>query len=144
MFRYRASASTSTGGFRRRAIGCAGPVGPIPRGWDVVSEHHGEWQAQGDDIPGRGHRVSWGQADVPTKAQGLAWLGAIATHCTESVRKRRERACRDAKRFVDRAPVEGYPSMMKSFYCGGDRYPNARIDLEIYGLAFRDPGADHG
>ncbi|MBX3270374.1 MAG: hypothetical protein KF729_08950 [Sandaracinaceae bacterium] len=109
-----------------------------------MSEHHGQWQAQGDDVSGRGHRVTWGQDVVPTKADGLEWLEQLAANCSKGEGKRRERACRDAKRFVCRAAPEGHPSMMKSFYCRDDAYPNARIDVEIYGFAFRDPGADDG
>lgn len=70
-------------------------------------------------------------------------LADVAAKCTSGERKRRQnRACRDAQRFVSRAPRGGYPSMSKHFYAGDDSYRNARIDLEIYGLAFKDDDPD--
>ncbi|HFE45574.1 MAG TPA: hypothetical protein ENJ18_08770 [Nannocystis exedens] len=104
-----------------------------------MNNHHGQWQAQGDDIDARGHCVEWGEIKVPTKEQGRDWLGEVAGKCTRSQRRRREgRACRDARRFIDRAPAEGYPTTSKHFYARDDAYANARIDLEIYGMAFRN------
>lgn len=111
------------------------------RNWIGMSAHYGQWQAQGDDIddPPKGHCREWGQDDVPTKGQGLAWLAETSAMCTKSQRKRREGdACADAVRFVRRAPAGGYPSMSRHFYANDDAYPDARIDVEIYGLAFRD------
>lgn len=35
--------------------------------------------------------------------------------------------------------MEGYPSTMKPFYAHDDSYPDARVDLEIYGMAFKGP-----
>jgi hypothetical protein len=103
-----------------------------------VSKNHGQWQAQGADIGGKGHCVPWGQESVPTKADGVSWLWDVAKMCTQSERERREgRACRAARRFVSRAPLTGYPSTMRSFYSLDDAYPDARIDVEIYGQAFR-------
>ncbi len=106
-----------------------------------MSNHSGQWQAQGDDIddPPRGHCVEWGEAEVPTKEQGRGWLGEVADKCTKTQRRRRSgRACRDAKKFIARAPAEGYPTTSKHFYARDDAYVNARIDLEIYGMAFRN------
>lgn len=102
-----------------------------------MSRHHGEWQAQGRDIGGRGHRVAWGQERVPTKTEGTTWLQAVLSQCTASERDRRERrALRDAERFLRRCPPEGYPTTSEHFYARCDSHPDARIDLEIYGLAF--------
>ena len=112
---------------------------------DWMSKHAGQWQAQGDDIknPPKGHRREWGQDDVPTKRQGSSWLEEVLEMCTGGQRQRRlGQAYREAARFVRRAPAAGYPSMSKHFYCRDDAYPNARIDLEIYGMAFRSDGAD--
>lgn len=104
-----------------------------------MSKNSGEWQAQGDDIPGRGHRVDWGQDEVPTKTQGLRWLHEVGEECTGSQRSRRETtACRDARRFVARVPPEGYPTTSRQFYARDGHYKNARIDLEIRGMAFKD------
>jgi hypothetical protein len=106
-----------------------------------MSNHHGQWQAQGDDIknPPRGHRKEWGQATVPTKPQGLGWLQEVVDMCTDSQYRRREvRGFRAAEKFVRRAPPDGYPTMMKSFYANDDKYRDARVDLEIYGKAFAD------
>jgi hypothetical protein len=76
---------------------------------------------------------------VPTKEQGTQWLGEVSVKCTHGQRARREgRACRDARKFVQRAPAGGYPTSSRHFYARDDRYPNARIDVEIYGLAFKD------
>ncbi|MDP3571090.1 MAG: hypothetical protein Q8S42_10705 [Archangium sp.] len=104
-----------------------------------MSNHHGQWQAQGDDIPKPGHRRMWGQELVPTKQQGREWLIEVQEMCQRAELRRREEAFRDAQRFLSRAPVEGYPSTMKPFYAYDDSYPNARVDLEIYGLAFQGP-----
>jgi hypothetical protein len=107
-----------------------------------MSEHYGQRQAQGDDIqdPPHGHCQEWGQDIVPTKPEGLGWLTAVNAMCTASQRQRRVgRAFAAAERFVRRAPQGGYPTTMKPFYARDDSYPDARVDLEIYGLAFRDP-----
>jgi hypothetical protein len=106
-----------------------------------MSKHHGQWQAQGKDIkdPHKGYRREWGQDTVPTKPQGLGWLDEVAEMCTASEFRRREvGGFRAAEKFVKRAPPDGYPTMMRSFYAKDDRYPNARVDLEIYGMAFAD------
>lgn len=110
-----------------------------------MSKHHGQWQAQGDDIknPPKGHCREWGQDSVPTKTDGLGWLAEVAAMCTVSQRDRRTPvACRKAKRFVRRAPPEGYPTMSVHFPAPQDAYKNARIDLEIYGDAFADDPRD--
>lgn len=107
-----------------------------------MSEHYGQWQAQGDDIkdPPKGHCHEWGQDVVPTKPDGLTWLEAVKAQCTASQRARREqRAFSRADRFVRRAPPDGYPTTHKHFYAEDDAFPDARVDLEIYGLAFREP-----
>jgi hypothetical protein len=106
-----------------------------------MSDHHGQWQAQGDDItePPGGHCKEWGQNAVPTKGEGLQWLVCVVGMCTSAQRRRREaRAQRQAERFVSRAPREGYPTTSKHFYAQDDRYPDARIDVEVYGMAFQD------
>lgn len=105
-----------------------------------MSEHYGQWQAQGDDMPTtKGRTVEWGQDTVPNKEDGLRWLTEVAMQCTASERERREgRACPQAIKFVNRCPPGGHPRTSKHFYARDDRYKNARIDLEIYGLAFRD------
>ncbi|MFH0899323.1 MAG: hypothetical protein V2A73_01710 [Pseudomonadota bacterium] len=47
-----------------------------------MSKHHGQWQAQGDDIKKTGHRREWGQDTVPTKGEGLTWArGRGQMHC---------------------------------------------------------------
>lgn len=103
-----------------------------------MSEHYGQWQADGDDLTNGKQRVEWGQDTVPTKQEGRAWLAAVAKKITSGERIRREpRACRDAKRFVERCPPQAYPSTMRRFYADNDK-PTACIDLEIYGLAFCD------
>lgn len=109
-----------------------------------MSDHHGQWQAQGDDVDGNrtGHRKHWGQAGVPTKANGLAWLLEVSGMCTHSQRKRRENACKAARRFVRRAPIEGYPTMRKTFSANDSHCRNARIDLEVYGMAFAGESHD--
>ena len=105
-----------------------------------MSEHYGQWQAQGDDMPTtKGRTTEWGQDSVPDKNDGLAWLMDVAEQCTAGERARREaRACPQAVRFVMRCPPEGHPLTSKHFYARDDRYKNARIDLEIYGRAFCD------
>lgn len=102
-----------------------------------VSEHHGQWQAQGDDIPERGHSRVWACDDVPTNRQGMDWLAELMAKCERRQATRRARAHKDAMRFLERAPSEGYPSLQRSFYARDDDYKNARIDVEIYGCAFR-------
>jgi len=77
-----------------------------------MSNSHGQWQAQGDDVPGRGHVVGWTEVAVPTRDQGLRWLGDVIDMCTARQRRTRDRAYRDAKRYVERAPGEGYPTMI--------------------------------
>jgi hypothetical protein len=80
-----------------------------------------------------------GRDTVPNKEDGLRWLTEVAMQCTASERERREgRACPQAIKFVNRCPPGGHPRTSKHFYARDDRYKNARIDLEIYGLAFRD------
>lgn len=101
-----------------------------------MSKNSGQWQAQGDDIGGKGHCVEWGQDAVPTKQQGLTWLGQVEAACAHKQRERRAGSFRDARRFVQRAPPGGYPSTSRHFYADDDRYPDARVDLEIYGMAF--------
>jgi hypothetical protein len=81
----------------------------------------------------------WGHDDVPTQAQGHGYLREVEVMCADREQKRRERAFRDARRFISRAPPGGYPSTMRPFYGKDDAYRNARVDLEIYGLAFRRP-----
>lgn len=106
-----------------------------------MSKNHGQWQAQGADIkdPPKGHCKEWGQDSTPTKEEGLGWLAEVAAMCTGSQRKLREKsACPDAKLFVRRAPAGGYPTTSKHFYARSGTYRNARIDLEVYGMAFRD------
>jgi hypothetical protein len=103
-----------------------------------MSTYYGQWQAQGEDIANPGHCRTWGQETVPTKDEGLAWLGEVAGMCTASQRKRRQdKGFNAAERFVRRAPAEGYPTTSKHFYAGDDAYLDARVDLEIYVLAFR-------
>ncbi|MCK6523947.1 hypothetical protein L6R49_21265, partial [Myxococcota bacterium] len=76
----------------------------------------------------KGECVEWGQDEVPTKAEGRSWLSQVAERCTSSQRARRAvRACKEALRFIKRAPPGGYPTISKHFYAKGDGYNDARI-----------------
>ncbi len=104
-----------------------------------MSDHHGQWQADGDDLKTGKQCVLWGQDTVPTKEDGHRWLAEVSSKLTHGERKRREpRACNDAKKFIRRAPPEGYPSTMRRFHVDKDKPTGACIDLEIYGMAFCD------
>jgi hypothetical protein len=106
-----------------------------------MSEHYGQWQAQGDDIknPPKGHCRTWGQDTAPTKDEGCTWLGGVMEMCSASQRRcRQARAYPSAQRFVRRAPPEGYPTTSVHFYAFRDSGRNERIDLEIWGYAFRN------
>jgi hypothetical protein len=106
------------------------------------TNHSGTWQAQGDDIPHKGHSVPWDQANCVTKAEGLQFLARLREPCTSSQRDLRENVCRAATRYVQRAPVAGIPGFhMKSFPVKDPPKSSrkARIDLEIIvGRAFCD------
>lgn len=118
-----------------------GIAGAVEIAEEEVSQHYGQWQAQGGDMadPSKGECIEWGQDEVPTKRDGLTWLGGVMDRCTHSQRRLRQvRAELEARRFVQRAPAAGYPTTSRHFYARDDRYPDARIDLEIYGLAFKD------
>jgi hypothetical protein len=101
--------------------------------------HRGLWQAQGADIEGRvrgGVSKGWSERVPPTKAEGLALLARLATLCEARERALREKACEKAKRYVRRAPVDGYVATGKNkpFYVeprDRKRYKGARIDLDI-------------
>lgn len=105
-----------------------------------MANHSGQWQAQGDDIktPPNGHCVTWGHGYIPTKSEGHGYLDQVIDKCQKKEKKLREDAEIKARRFIDRSPPEGYPTASKHFYCNSDVYKNARIDLEIYGMAFCD------
>jgi len=105
--------------------------------------HRGRWQAQGADItqPKGGHSAKWEESLPPTKAAGLAKLQELSEKCESRQRVVRANACTKAKRYVERAPPEGYVATgaSKSFYVdpADKKHKNARIDLEITaGAAF--------
>lgn len=103
-----------------------------------MSKHSGQWQADGDAIKRGGGKqcVEWGQDTVPTKGDGRRWLAQVSDMVTHGERKRlAPNACKDAKKFVRRAPVDGHPTTARRFFADDDT-PSACIDLEIYGLAF--------
>lgn len=96
--------------------------------------NHGEIQAQGPDIGGRGYRETWGSPQPPTKSEGLGLLGKVESQCSERQRAARERGWKQAQTFIERAPSEGYPTTSRSFPRNG----GIRVDIEIWGLAFSD------
>ena len=105
--------------------------------------HRGLWQAQGGDItqPKGGHSTKWDETVPLTKIAGLAKLKELANKCEERQRTLRAGACAKARRYVERAPAEGYfaTGASKPFYVdpADKKHKGARIDLEIKaGTAF--------
>ena len=106
------------------------------------TNHCGSWQAQGCDIPHRGHAAPWDQLQRVTKEEGLGFLEQLKELCTAGQRTLRDQVHRHAVRYVMRAPPDGIQGfLMKSFYVKSPPASarKARIDLEvIVGWAFCD------
>lgn len=106
------------------------------------TNHSGVWQAQGDDIPKKGHAFPWNENECVTKSRGLLCLANLSSLCTSSQRELREKARADAMRYIQRAPAAGIEAFhMKSFPVKSPPISarRARVDLEIIvGHAFCD------
>jgi len=100
----------------------------------MTTDNRGQWQAQGNDIGGKGHCHPWNEAVPPTKDHARAHVARVETLCTKEQRALRDDASRRAHRYIDRAPSDGIPGFhMKSFYVKDPptKALKARIDLEI-------------
>lgn len=110
------------------------------------NDNRGQWQAQGNDIPGSGHAQPWNQPNAPTKPDAHAHLHAVAQCCSIDQMDVRKEAVRRAEVYIDRAPPEGIAAFhMKTFRVVSPpiKARKARVDLEITsGSALCDPSKD--
>ena len=109
----------------------------------MADDNRGQWQAQGNDIPGNGHCHPWNESTPPSKVDARGHLSAVVGQCTQEQRDVRRTALAKARRYIARAPAAGVPGfLMKTFRVRGAplRARKARIDLEITtGHALCDP-----
>lgn len=109
----------------------------------MADDNRGQWQAQGNDIPGNGHCHPWNQISAPSKVDADAHLTLVVGMCNQSQHDLRQGALRKARRYIMRAPPAGIPGFhMKTFKVKSPpiRAKKARIDLEITtGDALCDP-----
>jgi hypothetical protein len=97
-------------------------------------DNRGQWQAQGNDIPGNGHCCPWNDANAPTKDDARNHLVVVVGMCTQDQHDLRRGALAKAHRYISRAPADGIPGFhMKTFKVRSPprRARKARIDLEI-------------
>lgn len=112
----------------------------------MADDNRGQWQAQGNDISGKGHRHPWNEPRAPTKDDAHLHLAAVTGLCTQDQRDLRDGALRKARAYINRAPPDGIPGfLMKTFKVKSppQKAQKARIDLEITsGRALCDAVAD--
>ena len=113
----------------------------------MADNNRGQWQAQGNDIPGKGHRHPWNEPQTPTKDDARAHLAIVTGLCTQEQRDLRDGALRKAQAYISRAPPEGIPGFhMKTFKVKtpSQKARKARIDLEITsGRALCDAASEY-
>lgn len=109
----------------------------------MATDNRGQWQAQGDDIPGNGHCHPWNDEAPPTKDDARAHLASVVAQCTQGQHSHRVDVLKKARRYISRAPAAGIAAFhMKTFKVKSPpaKARKARIDLEITtGRALRDP-----
>lgn len=100
-----------------------------------VLPNRGRLQAQGGDTE---KSVKWERQNIPTKTDGTTFLSNLQGKLGKRELTLRKKCFSDALIFIQRAPVEGYECLSRSFL-PSPPYKDIRVDVEIKkGKAFSD------